>query len=561
MPTIKQSLYNQDLRFLQIVANKWGISLQAPDARQALPQLVKAMLDPQLASEIFNALSASAQQAIRSLMQQNGRLPWTQFTRQFGEVREMGPGRRDREEPHLDPISSAESLWYAGFLARAFFDTPSGPLEHAYIPSDLLKCLQSAQAEILDDPNTKTSDVPSVLGRPASPKERAHISTATDRILDHVCTYLSAKRSGISEAEIDAMALDWDIPLPVLIALVQAMGLVDEALLPDPQATRQHLQASRSQALLAMAQTWLQSESINDLHLIPHLRAEGEWHNDPLKTRNTVIAFIDLVPIDAWWSLRAFVHAIKDVQPDFQRMGGEYDTWYLWDRRDEQFLRGYSHWDEVEGSLIRYLITGPMHWLGLTDIAAPTEEEPPSAFRISKWAKDLRAGSAPASMVRETKKIHVRATGQVSIDPLVPRDIRYQVARFCQWEGEKGGTYRFRITSASLLRAQEQGLTPNQLQILLGSHADEMPPNIFKAIKNWAQRGVEVRLENVSVLRLSSPNLLKRLRDSKAARYLGDPLGPTTVIVKPGRWYQLQSVLTEMGYLSESQIDIGEDDS
>jgi hypothetical protein len=230
----------------------------------------------------------------------------------------------------------------------------------------------------------------------------------------------------------------------------------------------------------------------------------------------------------------------------------------LWDRRDERFLRGFSHWDDVEGGLIHYLITGPLFWLGITDIASPAEGETATAFRFSKWAKDLRAGVAPTDLAEETKKIHVRATGQVSIDPLVPRDIRYQVARFCQWEDEKGGTYRFRITSASLSRAQEQGLTPKQLLVLLRSHADETPPNILKAIKNWEQRGVEARLENVSVLRLSSPKLLKKLRASKAARYLGDPLGPTSVIVKPGRWHPLQSALSEMGYLSESQIDTDE---
>ena len=50
------------------------------------------------------------------------------------------------------------------------------------------------------------------------------------------------------------------------------------------------------------------------------------------------------------------------------------------------YLRGFSTWDEVDGALVRFLITGPMHWLGLVDLAAPrlpARRAPPSALRLS----------------------------------------------------------------------------------------------------------------------------------------------------------------------------------
>jgi hypothetical protein len=58
-------------------------------------------------------------------------------------------------------------------------------------------------------------------------------------------------------------------------------------------------------------------------------------------------------------------------------------------------------------------------------------------------------------------------------------------------------------------------------------------------------------VEQVFVLRLSSPEILQELRASRAARFLGDPLGPTTVIVKPGAREKVLAALTEMGYLGE----------
>jgi len=54
-----------------------------------------------------------------------------------------------------------KSLWYRALLARAFFDTPGGPQEFAYIPTDLLSLLPVSQG---------TADLQ--LGRPATPAER-----------------------------------------------------------------------------------------------------------------------------------------------------------------------------------------------------------------------------------------------------------------------------------------------------------------------------------------------------------------------------------------------------
>ena len=48
--------------------------------------------------------------------------------------------------------------------------------------------------------------------------------------------------------------------------------------------------------------------------------------------------------------------------------------------------------------------------------------------------------------------------------------------------------------------------------------------------------------------------MLQRLRSSRAARFLGDPLGPTTVIVKPGAASKVLSILAEMGYLGEAEL-------
>jgi hypothetical protein len=411
----------------------------------------------------------------------------------------------------------------------------------------------------------------------------------SDRLLDHACTLLAALRLGLSPQEIEQAAANWaEPPLScapyrltpsILQAMLKAAGLLDAAGPPLAQPTRSFLEADRGAALVLLAQGWLHSPDFNDLLLMPGLLAEGEWRNDPLRARQSVMDFLSSVPPATWWSLNAFVAAIRQSQPDFQRPAGDYDSWYLRlqpgaepvkstgkehpaepepsedQERLVEYLRGFEHWDEVDGALIRFLIQGPLHWLGFVELAAPGKDKPASAFRLSPWEPGLLAGEAPAGLPVETAKVQVSSDALLRVPGAAPRAVRYQVARFAAWEGEKNGVYTYRLTPGSLQRARLQELTVSQLLSLLRRHAALVPPNLSQALTRWEERGVEARLERVTVLRLSHPSMLRTLSSSPAARFLGDALGPTTVIVRPGAWSKVLAVLAELGYLGEVRVE------
>jgi hypothetical protein len=141
MPNLVQSLQTRDLGHLRIVAGLWGVELSSGESEAALKQLSAALLDPDLVGEMVDSLSPEARSALEGLAQAGDKMPWAAFARQFGEIREAGPGRRDREQGYLNPVSAAETLFYRAFLARAFFDTTSGAQEFAYIPEDLAKLI------------------------------------------------------------------------------------------------------------------------------------------------------------------------------------------------------------------------------------------------------------------------------------------------------------------------------------------------------------------------------------------------------------------------------------
>jgi hypothetical protein len=538
MPDLEHSLHGHDLGHLRIIADSWGVGLDAPDVKAALPELTHQLLDADLVAEIFAALPEEAAAALTALKNNAGRLPWGQFTRRFGKVREIGPGRRDRQRPDQNPISAAEVLWYRALVARAFFDTPRGTEEFAYIPSDLLPLI----------PAETEPQHAAPMGRVATAAERAHPLPADEQIIQHACTLLAAIR-----VQHESVPLPNHME-PFLRSLLHAAGMLTSQGDLNIEATRAHLEAPPGEALRQLAHTWLTSTTHNDLHLVPHLQAEGEWDNDPLAARQFIIKLLNDLPADTWWSTSAFIADIHQAHPDFQRPASDYDSWYLRDTRTDEFLRGFEHWYQIEGALIRYLITGPLHWLGLIDLAVPEEESPPqeaTSFRRSRWAAALLQNTAPEGIPEESASLHIRSNGKISAPVNTPRSVRYQIARFCHWDDSTPHEYRYHLSPDSLERARQQGLKIGHLLRLCQEHAAPVPPNIIKALQRWEQHRTEIQIEEMVVLRVESPSILKALQDSRAARFLGIPLGPTAIMVKRGAEEKVLAALLEMGYLGK----------
>jgi hypothetical protein len=89
------------------------------------------------------------------------------------------------------------------------------------------------------------------------------------------------------------------------------------------------------------------------------------------------------------------------------------------------------------------------------------------------------------------------------------------------------------------------------LSLLARNAASGIPPAFFKALKRWELKGTEARIELRTILRVGRPEILDELRKSKAGRFLGESLGPVTVVVKPGAEAKVLGALAELGLLAE----------
>ena len=555
MPDLFDSLLKQDIGHLRIIAEFWGLELDSKSADAAREKLTVSLLDPKLFAELTDTLPPEADSAITYLVNVGGRIPWPTFTRKFGDIREAGAGKRDREKLHLKPASAAEILYYRGLLARAFFDTEKGPQEFAYIPDDLLSLLNrkantpalasgikleraEKKEEIRKSSGVQESEA---LGRPASPAEKGLEALANDFILDDVTTLLAALRMG------KAPGSDGSLSVPQQSAALQnlltAANLVRQNI-PQTEVVKNFLASSRQAALKMLQEAWVESQAFNELHLMPGIICEGEWTNQPHETREFLLNLLDAVPENKWWSLNAFVRDVKQKYADFQRPAGDYDSWFIKRASDGQYLRGFQHWDEVDGALIRYFITNILFWLGQVDLSIAEGSNQPTAFRIINIESRIP--------IIEDRKLHVSSQGKITAPRLTPRVVRYQLARFCEWDEEKNEQFKYHITTNSLAKAREQGLKPEHLLSLLVKHSDGgVPPSLVKALKRWEVSGTEARVQTQVVLKVSRPEILEEMRKSKAGKYLGEVLSPTAVIVKSRAIQNVMDALTELGLLTE----------
>ncbi|NOT04965.1 MAG: hypothetical protein HOP27_10245 [Anaerolineales bacterium] len=526
MPDLFHTLLKYDIGHLRIIAGSWGLELETSEVDSATEELCASFLDLEAVTETMEILPADARSALTALLESNGKIEWAAFARKFGEIREMGEGRRDRERPHLKPISIAENLFYRGILAKAFFDTDKGAQEFAYIPEDLFEIIDEVTKEERGGNSTEP------LGRPATPVEKAFEIPASDRILDDATTLLAALRLSRSGFQPDTQ-------LTTLLATAEIL----KKGAPQAEKVKSFLEASRADALKSLLEAWKSSQTFDELRFIPTIVCEGEWMNQPLVTREFLLDLVNSIPQNKWWSIPAFIRAIKEKFPDYQRPAGDYDSWFIKRTSDGQFLRGFAYWDQVDGTLVKYFIQ-ILHWLGMVDLASPEEGKEATAFRLTL--------NVERSTSNVDGKIVVASNGKITISRFFSRAVRYQISRFCEWGEEHSDEYQYQVTAQSLRHAKEQGLKAEQLLSLLVKYTNgTVPPALVKALKQWDAHGTEARVEKLLVLRVNRPEILEEMRKSKASKFLGEILSPTAVIIKSGAESKVLATLAELGLLSE----------
>jgi hypothetical protein len=575
--TLSDSLVDYDMALLRALAEVRGAVLTSNRRLTAADELEAQLVTPASLAIALADLSEAETEALAALQSAGGWMEAPRFARRFGPIRRMGPGRLEREQAWLSPANPAEGLWYRALIFTGFRQTEGGVVEVVYIPDDVLQSLPDLSPDEPLAPETERG----LAMEPLPPPARASPAIG-DVVVENVFGMLVAVRNRDVRPKPDGSLAPKDLqainalcvsPLPAanvadddrlgfIVHLPRAAGLVTVdvgrlALNPDP--ARAWLAASPAQRLSALQTAWRDDEGWNDLWRVPSLKPQPTgWKNDPIMARRQVLNFLAGCHPGDWYGLAELISAVKEAAPDFQRPDGDYTAWYIHDPGGQP-LMGFEHWDAVEGALLRYLVSGPLHWLGAVDLGFGADSSEPTAFRLAETGLALfdiaplpEAEPPPGSPGPPDLVVGEDFTVRVPSDSSLYT--RFQLARFGDLLGREADGVRYRLSPQGLARAhQGGGISPDQIiAFLTRASGHRAPAKVLDDLRRWGERSGSVRMEAGVVLRVDRPETLEALRREPAiARLLGEVLGPQAVLVPRANVKQVRRWLLEQGYLEK----------
>lgn len=570
MTSLLHSLRERDAFLLPLLAEVWKVNVENLEPPAMIETLNRALLDPARAEVIWEALTDRERGALIALISppSNGKMPEAKFSMVFGAIRQMGAAQAAKEKPQRQPATPAEALYYRGLIGLGFEIADTGQRRIVYIPSDLAAVLPLHKTSYDDLPDDD-DDFPAEDAEPLAALDKVNdIRPADTSIVDDMTTLLAylqlysplleretfAAADGTALAKVllnaDRARLVFLLSLGVGADLIEVQG---GRALPKRTEARRWLSGSRSEQLRKLAETWRETAVYVDLWHVPGLYVETEAGTmnqySPAGARGAVLDILkSAVPAQGWWSIDDFIDSIKQDSADFQRPNSDFDSWYI-RNADGEYLSGLKSWDAVDGALLEFLVTSPLHWLGLVDLAE-------GAARLTAYGRAFLGLSAYPNPTETSEKIDVSAEGALRVSRKVARIDRFQIARFATWQGVDNGVYLYKIDSESITRAAGQGINTGHIAAFISRATGDapIPSALANLLNNWRAGAVAtVTVERVYVLRTTSPEIMRVIMETPALRrFMGAQLGDMAAIVRADNLNDLRDALGGQGI----QVDL-----
>ena len=515
MPQTSQMIAEYPQILLHVIAELRGAFLdEEKNTRAMIDSLGGQITDPTSVLMAFQEITDSypeARAALDLLLAENGDVREAQFSREFGSIRQMGPARLEREQPWNTPESIAELLYYYGLIGRGFMGAGQNAHTIVYIPSDILPWLPQPKAAAGEQGLAVT---------PVPPPPTARMLRLEDAFLEDAGTLLGflhteglrLQTEGAPDADdVDRLMMRLhsahgfvspfvapeaganlaETRLALLLHLAKRLGWLrradDERVRLTGNRVYAFLEQPRPEQRFTLWEAWRTSSEWNDLERIPGLDCSaGDWQNNPLQTREVILQLLGQLQPGAWYSQMDVSNAIKESFADFQRPSGDYDSWYIRDETTQEFLRGFEHWEQVEGVLLRFLLNGPLYWLSAMDVAEPSAGDD-LLFSLSGWgARWLGHDSAQPHEARRPALV-VEEDFRVQLPPGTPLMDRFRVERFSSWEASYP-RFVYQINRRSLKRAADEGVPADRILSFLDSRTRLMPQRVTAGLQRFGEQ-------------------------------------------------------------------------
>lgn len=558
---------------LRAIAAAHGLEDNEP-AETLVERLEEHLQRPETVEHLLQTMAPEARQALDYLLAEGGQMPSHRFQRHplGGELRQLGPGAMEREQPWDRPASATETLFYLGLVYLDFGAAGEFRGQVLYVPTELLSLLPQV------DQSPVTFAVPPLSGLPPGVREGS-----LDLVEDAFVVLSDLQRHTVHAVRgrylpPDALQringrLRHPEPnetlnheretqrLALLMHLLRALQLVEESeeglLRPVTARARRWLQLPRTRRLLSLQRAWADDPLWNDLWRIPSLRPERTgWRNDPQRARAALVRWLRQISPGTWYGIADFIRAIKAVDPDFQRPDGDYQTWFIRHAETKQLLTGWENWEQVEGTLLRYYFVAPLAWLAIVDLGylAPSDKQP-FGFRLTPYGARWLGQPADLPSQPARRPMVVAADGRVTVPPGADDWERLHLERLSVPVTEGPGDYlldRDRVI-ALLMEGSD---VERVLRFLDHTTNNLLPEAVRKRLREWAGEYGRIILDRLVVMEVDDARLLRDLQQRpEISRYFDRPLGPRAIVVREGALPALIEALRGAGHLPRVRVE------
>ena len=537
---LRQLLYRTEIRLLPVIAGFWVRQETRPDYEELIRILCERMLDPVILKKMLTGSEGRDLSAgLHRLSEHRGLEPADSFEAVFGAMRVAGTDRILREKYWKNPVSVTEKLFYRGLIFRENRSV-SGELKECYILPDDLRTRVSGIIGDLKTPAEPPGEP--FLVRPASPSETASVLPLRDDLPDLFTLAAALKRNGrdfsIPGADISEAQARF---IEMLLSETGSFPAENEA---DPERIRTFLVQNRTATVLELLRAWRNSGGYDELsENTEQLRVIEAPDFDRKAPREIILRYLADLQAGTWWSFSGFTAAVKRAAPDFLRGSFSKARGQIRDAEGND-LSGIGSWFQLEGAYIRFILFGPLRWLGITQTAFEDKEDQlPGAFRITQeglfyLTESAEAEISPSILAKpnlEQAVPNIAADGAITCSSKVPRYFRYTAARCCEIERMKGDICTFRLTPNSLKAAEKNGITKESFLALLRRFTGKaIPPSLERMLSSGEKTIIPATIYNATILTVPQPEILTDLLNtSRLEKWILQQINEKSLMIDP----------------------------
>ena len=537
---LRQYLYRTEPRLLPVIAGWWIILPEKTNYEEIIRLLCKKMPDPIMVKKVLSGPYGKEMAAgLRRLAENDGRETADSFEEIYGSMRIAGVDKILREKYWKSPVSVTEALYYRGLIYRQNIFISDEVKECYIIPDDLLKTIRS---QIRSEGSSAETDSKIFIVRPAVPSETTAVQPVDEALPEIISLAAAMKRSG---KPFVLPGVDISEEYAGFIEMIlEESGMFPAGGEADSDIIRNFLIRNRTFTRLQIIRTWRKSSVYDELK---EDKADLKIAEAPVfdrrYPRNTILDLLTLLEPGKWWSLNGFTTAVKNEDSAFLRRHFSNEHWILYDNTGND-LSGRGSWFQLEGSFIRFMLFGPLQWLGIIQTAyADMEKKRPAAFRITDEGRFFLLESGGEELSEEiaekpnleTAVPRINADGTVLCSRGTSRYFLYMAARFLEIERFNDSVCSFRLTPRSLSEAERNGLSPDSLLSMLRRFSkNAVPPSLERMLSNPKGHSLPATIYNAVILTIPEAKTVDEIvNNNRLSKWIIQQINQNSLEIDP----------------------------